>query len=61
MVRYVYWEVSGGFLGYIEDYPDYWTQGDTKEDLETNLGSLLSDMKSGDIPYIRKVGQLQLA
>ncbi len=61
MVRYMYWEVDSGFLGYIEDYPDYWTQGDTIEELETNLCDLLSDMKSGDIPYIRKVGELQLA
>ena len=25
------------FLGYFEAYPDYWTQGETIEELEENL------------------------
>jgi len=25
------------WLGYLEDYPDYWTQGESIEDLEDHL------------------------
>ncbi len=60
MVRYIYWCVDGTFLGYIEDYPDYWTQGDTLEKLEENLSDIYTDVTGGDIPFVRKVGELQL-
>ena len=32
-VRYVYWQDEDGWLGYLEEYPDYWTQGDSLDDL----------------------------
>lgn len=27
MVKFVYWEEDGAWIGYLQDYPDYWTQG----------------------------------
>lgn len=35
--KYVYWENDEMWLGYFEEYPDYLTQGETKEELEDNL------------------------
>ena len=32
-VRFVYWEEDGAWLGCLQDYPDYWTQGETLDDL----------------------------
>ena len=31
-IRYVYWQDGESWLGYLEDYPDYWTQGETLDD-----------------------------
>jgi predicted RNase H-like HicB family nuclease len=45
-------------LGYLNDYPDYQTQGMSKEELVANLKDLLVDLESGEIPYVRKVEEL---
>jgi hypothetical protein len=42
---YTYWEVpEGGFIGFINQYPDYWTQGETIAELEAMLQSLYYDI-----------------
>jgi hypothetical protein len=60
-VKYVYWEEDGSWLGYLQDYPDYWTQGDTLEDLKEHLRDLYQDLSSGQLPGIRKVDDLVLS
>ena len=35
--KYIYWQDETMFIGYLEAYPDYWTQGETIEALEENL------------------------
>lgn len=60
-VNVIYWEEDGAWLGYIQDYPDYWTQGETLEDLEEQLRDLYKDLTSGEIPGIRKVRELVVA
>ena len=57
-VKYVYWEQDGGWLGYLQDFPDYWTQGDTLEDLQAHLRDLYADLNGGQIPGIRRVDEL---
>jgi len=59
-VKIVVWEEDGGWLGYLQDYPDYWTQGESLEDLKDHLRDLLQDITSGTIPGIRKVEDLVL-
>ena len=54
-IKYTYWQDEDFYLGYLNDYPDYQTQGTSKEELLDNLKSLLVDLESGEIPYIRKV------
>ena len=58
--KFVYWEEDGGWLGYLQDFPDYWTQGDTLDDLKEHLKDLYLDVTSGQIPGIRKVEELVL-
>jgi predicted RNase H-like HicB family nuclease len=41
------WEAEGGWLGYLDEYPDYWTQGDSLDDLRAHLSDLYSDLSSG--------------
>ncbi len=58
--RYVYWRHGEHWLGYFEEYPDYWTQGETLEDLRNHLKDLFRDLTSGEIPGIRRVAELSL-
>jgi len=60
-VNIVYWEEDGAWIGYLQEYPDYWTQGETVEDLQEHLKDLYQDMTSGQIPGIRHVAELVVA
>jgi hypothetical protein len=56
--KYIHWQDGDAHLGYFVDYPDYWTQGDSFDDLKAHLIDLYQDLTSGDIPGIRKVDEL---
>ena len=44
-LSYTYWAANeGGYIGYLNQYPDYWTQGDSIAELEKMLVSLYSDI-----------------
>lgn len=60
-LKYAFWQDGDFFIGYLNDYPDYQTQGYSKEELIENLRELLKDIESGDVPYIRKVEELTVA
>ena len=53
-VKIVVWEQDGGWLGYVQDYPDYWTQGESLEDLKEHLRDLYADLVSIFTPSMRK-------
>ena len=36
-IKFVYWQDGDWWLGYLEEYPDYMTQGETLEELKENL------------------------
>jgi len=59
-VRFVYWEEDGTWIGHLQDYPDYWTQGQSLDDLKEHLRDLYRDLTSGEIPGIRKVEELSI-
>ncbi len=59
--RFTYWEDGDHLLGYFEDFPDYWTQGESFEDLKVQLAALYKDLTSGEIPGIRRVAELQVS
>jgi predicted RNase H-like HicB family nuclease len=42
------------YFGCLEDYPDYWTQGESLDELRENLAELFRDFNSGEI----KLGDL---
>jgi len=58
--RYVHWKDDDMWLGYLEEFPDYLTQGESVVELEENLRDLYRDLTSGEIPGIRKVAELVL-
>jgi len=47
------------YLGFLNDYPDHWTQGHDLSDLKENLYDLLVMFGSENISGIRKVGELE--
>lgn len=45
--KYIIWEEDGQWHGYLQDYPDLPTQGDTFEDLQMKLFDLHCEITSG--------------
>jgi predicted RNase H-like HicB family nuclease len=60
-VKYISWQDREFFLGYLNEYPDYCTQGYSKDELLENLKDLLIDLESGEVPCIRKVEEMAVA
>ena len=56
-IKYVHWQEDDSWLGYLEEYPDYWTQGDSLVDLVEHLKDLCLDLSGGRIPGARKLGE----
>ncbi|NIM18099.1 MAG: type II toxin-antitoxin system HicB family antitoxin [Candidatus Aminicenantes bacterium] len=59
--KYVYWKEEDMWLGYLEEYPDYKTQGESIEELKENLKDIYEELTSGNIPCVRKVAELDVA
>jgi predicted RNase H-like HicB family nuclease len=60
--KFTYWlEDDGKFLGYLNDYPDHWTQGESLQDLKEHLRDLHETFSLEAIPGIKKVEDLELA
>ena len=47
--KYIYWQDNGMWLGYLEEYPDYMTQGETLEELEENLRDIFRELSNESI------------
>lgn len=60
-IRYIYWQDGDMWLGHLEDYPDYRSQGQTLDELQENLRDIFQDLTSGVIPNVKRVGELQIA
>ncbi|HEV2971940.1 MAG TPA: hypothetical protein VGY55_18345 [Pirellulales bacterium] len=57
-LKFVSWQDGDAWLGYLQEYPDYWSQGDTLDDLKGHLRDLYHDLTSGELTGIRKVDEL---
>jgi predicted RNase H-like HicB family nuclease len=60
-IRYIYWQDGDMWLGYLDEFPDYMTQGATQEELQENLKDIYEELTSGRIPGVRRVAELQVA
>ena len=45
-VRYVCWREDDMWLGYLQAFPDYWTQGESFEDFQEHLKDLRYELTS---------------
>jgi hypothetical protein len=57
-VKIVYRQEGDFWIGHLQDYPDYRTQGKTLDHLKEHLKDLDSDLTTGRIPGVRKVEEL---
>ena len=60
-IGYVHWQDGEMWLGYLEEFPDYLTQGVSLAELEEHLRDLYDDLTSGAIPNVRRRAELQVA
>ena len=60
-VKFVRWKAEDAWLGYLQEYPDYWTQGKSLKDLKEHLKDLYKDLAGGKIPGVRKVEELVIS
>jgi predicted RNase H-like HicB family nuclease len=59
--KYVYWADQDMWLGYLEEYPDYMTQGESLAELQENLRDIYKELTGGNIPNVRRVAELDVA
>ncbi len=59
--KFIYYQEDDMFVGWLEEYPDYRTQGESLEELKENLVDIYKDLTSGSIPCVRRVGELNVA
>lgn len=49
-VNITYWPAKeGGYIGYMDQYPDYPTQGETLDELKFMLSDILDAIREGDL------------
>ena len=58
---FTYWQDQGIWLAYLDEYPDYMTQGISLDDLKEHLLDLFKELSSGNIPNVRQHSELELA
>lgn len=60
-VNIVIWQDETQWLGYLQEYPDYWTQGISLDELKENLRDLHDDLSGGLIPGARRMEELAIS
>jgi predicted RNase H-like HicB family nuclease len=59
--QFTYWQESDGtYLGYLNEFPDHWTQGKNLDDLKEHLSDL-HILFQEDISGIKRVAELEIA
>lgn len=58
VVKIVVWQEDDAWIGYLQEYPDYWTQGESLDDLREHLKDLYAELSAGLIPGVRRVEEL---
>ena len=58
---FTYWQDGDFFLGFLDDFPDYQTQGESLDDLKEHLVDQFKDLTSNNLPGVRQRGELIIA
>ena len=57
-LNFTYYQEENLWVGWLEEFPDYRTQGETLEELKEKLKDLYDELTSSRIPNVRRVGEL---
>jgi predicted RNase H-like HicB family nuclease len=57
-LQFVYYQEGDRWVGWLEEFPDYRTEGTSLDELKENLRDLYQDLSTGTIPYARRRGEL---
>ena len=57
-LKFIYYQEDNMWVGWLEEYPDYRTQGATLDELKENLKDIYQDITGGKIPNVRHIGEL---
>jgi len=60
-VGFTYWQDGEFWLGHLDEFPDYLTQGTSFDDLKEHLLDLHRDLSSGLIPAARRHAKQKVA
>jgi hypothetical protein len=56
--KFIYYQEDDMWIGWLEQFPDYRTQGETLEELEENLEETYEELPSGKLPHVHHGGEL---
>jgi len=59
--RFMNWQEEEMWIGYLEEFPDHWTQGESLTELKENLKDLYKELTSGVIPCVRRMAELEVS
>lgn len=59
--RFTRWKDGEYFLGYLDEYPDYQTQGESLDNLKAHLLDLYNDLAADAIPGVIHHEELVIA
>lgn len=59
--KFIYYQEDDMIIGWLEEFPDYKTQGETLDELKENLQDIYVELTSGRIPKVFQVGELLVA
>ncbi|MBI2831295.1 MAG: type II toxin-antitoxin system HicB family antitoxin [Chloroflexi bacterium] len=57
-MKFVYYQENDLWIGWLEEYPDYRSQGKTLDELKENLKDIYQDISAAKIPHVRRYGEL---
>jgi predicted RNase H-like HicB family nuclease len=60
-INIVYREQKGWFVGHIQEYPDYESQGKTLQELKDNVIEIYEDIRKGLVPDAEAFQILEVA
>ena len=60
-IKITYWQDKEFWIGYMNDYPEYLTQGLSLDELIENLNDIYNDVKNDLIHGKRKTLELEFA
>jgi len=58
--KIVYYKEDDMYVGYLEEFPDYMTQGKTLDELKENLKDIYKEIAADHIPYVHHVTEIEI-